>query len=247
MHMKEQPDKTPSERMASGSGSWLHSDAFPRILPFALFMVFVAVSSVLPPPVPVAPGEPDSRWVYGARAIVAGAAVLLLWSRFVELRFGPPLRLGDWALATASGIAVLVIWVWLDEGWVTFTLTAGFDPRVFGSEEIHWPITALRLLGLAVVVPVIEELFWRSFLMRWLEKQNFLVVDPASVGLRALLISSALFALEHSQWLAGFIAGIVYGWLYMRTGKLWVPVIAHAVTNGMLGVYILHTQDFRFW
>lgn len=227
--------------------AWLRSDAFARILPFALFMLFVAIGSALPPPLPAAPGELDTRWIYAARAIVGGVAILWLWPKFIELRWGPGLRAGDWLLATASGIGVLVIWVLLDEGWVTFELAGGFDPRQHGSEAIDWRLTIMRLLGMAVVVPVMEELFWRSYLMRWLERQAFLKVDPASVGARALLISSAVFALEHNQWLAGFIAGLVYGWLYLRTGKLWVPVIAHAVTNGGLGAYILVTHDWRFW
>jgi CAAX prenyl protease-like protein len=241
---------TPSESTSvhlSSLRRWLASESFPRILPFALFMVFVAAGTWMPPPVPVAEGEVDARWIYAARAIVAGIALIWLWPRFEELRFAPRLSAGDGLLAVAAGLIVLVIWVTLDQGWVTFELTDGFDPRRYGSDRIDWPVTFFRLLGLAVVVPVIEELFWRSFLMRWLERQDFLRLPPASVGVRALLISSVLFALEHSQWLAGFIAGLVYGWIYMRTGKLWVPVIAHAVTNAGLGAYILVMEDWRFW
>jgi len=226
---------------------WLASDAFPRVLPFALFMVFVAAGSLVPAPVPVPPGELDARWIFAARAVVAGAALIWLWPKYDELRRAPPLTLYDWLLAVGSGVVVLVIWVMLDRGWVTFELTDGFDPRRFGSQEIDWPVTFFRLLGLAVVVPVVEELFWRSFILRWLERPDFLNVAPARVGVRALLITSALFALEHSQWLAGLIAGLIYGWIYMRTGKLWVPVIAHAVTNALLGAYILYTGDWRFW
>jgi len=240
----------PSESTSTRGSSlqrWLASDAFPRILPFALFMVFVAAGSWIPPPVPVPEGEIDSRWIFAARAIVAGAALVWLWHRFEELRFGARMSWADWLLATAAGIVVLLIWITLDHGWVTFELNDGFDPRRHGSSEIDWPITFFRLLGLAVVVPVAEELFWRSFLMRWVDRQDFLRVTPASVSVRALLISSALFALEHSQWLAGLIAGLVYGWIYMRSGKLWVPVIAHAVTNALLGAYILATGDWRFW
>ena len=226
---------------------WLRSDAFPRVLPFALFMLFVGIGSWLPLPRPVAPGEFDPRWVFAARAVVAGAALIVLWPRLGELRLAPPLRVTDWLLAVVSGITVLCIWVSLDEGWVTFELPAGFDPHRFGSQAIDWPVTFFRLLGLAVVVPVIEELFWRSFILRWLEQREFLSMAPASVGMRAVLITSVLFALEHSQWLAGFVAGLVYAWVYVRTGKLWVPVIAHAVTNGLLGAYILATGDYRFW
>lgn len=237
----EEQDPTRSGRLA-----WLRSDPAPRILPFALFMVFVAAASLVPAPVPSAPGEWDARWLYAARALVAGAALVWLWPRFVELH-DLRLPLVHWLLAVAAGVAVLGIWLLLDEGWFAFELGDGFDPRRYGSEEIDWPITFFRLIGLAVVVPLVEELFWRSFLLRWLEKQEFLAVGPATVGIRALLISSVLFALEHNQWLAGFIAGVVYGWLYLRTGNLWAPVLAHAVTNGLLGAYILVARDWRFW
>jgi len=227
---------------------WRASAAFPRVFPFAVFMVFVAIGSALPAPVPVAPGELDPRWVYAARALAVGALLIWLWPRFSELRAaGTPMTPVDFALAIIAGIVVLAIWIPLDSGWVSFELGQGFDPRHFQSERIDWTITAFRLLGLVIVVPIAEELFWRSFLMRWIADQAFMSVEPARVGARALVISSVLFALEHSQWLAGLIAGFIYGWIYMRTGKLWVPVIAHAVTNGLLGVYILVVRDFRFW
>jgi uncharacterized protein len=232
--------------MRSRRPSWLRSDSAPRILPFALFMVFVAASSLAPGPVPAAPGEWDARWLYAARALVAGAVLAWLWPRLVELR-DLRLPLAHWLLAVVAGAAVLGIWLLLDEGWFAFELGNGFDPRRYGSEAIDWPLTFFRLLGLAVVVPLVEELFWRSFLLRWLEKQDFLAVSPAAVGMRALLVTSLLFALEHNQWLAGFIAGLVYGWLYLRTGNLWVPILSHAVTNGLLGAYILLARDWRFW
>lgn len=227
--------------------SYLQSPAFARILPFALFIGFVAAGSLLPAPEPSPPGQFDARWIYAARAIVAGAALLWLWRRYDELRGGASMGITDWCLAVLAGVGVLVIWLWLSEGWVTFELGKGFDPRRYGTEEFDWTQVFFRLLGLAIVVPVIEELFWRSFLMRWIERPSFLEVEPRTVGWRALLISSVLFALEHSQWLAGFLAGLVYGWLYMRTGKLWVPIVAHAVTNGLLGVWILVMRDWRFW
>jgi CAAX prenyl protease-like protein len=233
------------ERAWSKLRAWMRGDAFPRILPFALFIAFVAVG--LSAHAPAAPGEFDDRWIYAIRAIVAGAACAVLWPKFSELRSGAALDGVDWLAAIAGGAGVLAIWVLLDEGWVTFELTGGFDPRKYGSESIDWPITVMRLAGLALVVPLLEELFWRSFLMRWVVRMDFLTVVPAQAGARALIISSALFALEHKQWLAGLIAGLAYGWLYMRTGKLWVSIIAHAVTNGGLGIYILVTRDWRCW
>jgi CAAX prenyl protease-like protein len=235
-----------SEATLSRVTAWLGSDAAARILPFGLILVFVAAGSLAPPPVPVPPGEWDPRWIHVLRAVIPGAALLLLLPRLVELRDWR-LTWSDGLLALGAGIGVLIVWIWLDEGWFAFDLGAGFDPRRYGSDALDWPIIFFRLLGLAVVVPLAEELFWRSFLLRWLEKQDFLSVQPAAVGLRALLLTAVLFALEHNQWLAGFIAGLVYGWIYMRTGRLWVPVLAHAVTNGLLGAYILVMRDWRFW
>jgi CAAX prenyl protease-like protein len=52
---------------------------------------------------------------------------------------------------------------------------------------------------------------------------------------------------EHSLWAAGILAGLAYGWLYMKTNNLWVPILAHAVTNGMLGLWVLHTGQWTFW
>ena len=92
-----------------------------------------------------------------------------------------------------------------------------------------------------------EELFWRSFLMRWIEKRDFLALPPARVGAVAFLLSSALFALEHSLWFAGLLAGLAYGWVYMRTGNVRVPIAAHAITNGLLGAWILATQNWHHW
>jgi CAAX prenyl protease-like protein len=65
--------------------------------------------------------------------------------------------------------------------------------------------------------------------------------------MRAFVITTALFAIEHNRWFAGVVAGVVYNVLYMRSGNLWVPILAHAVTNGSLGVWILYTESWQFW
>lgn len=233
----------------AGLARWLDSPAFVRILPFAAFMLFLAASSMLPPPGPAAAGELDSRWIYAIRTLAVGAVLALLWTRFGELRATARMRLRDALWAIVSGAAVFVVWIHLDSGWAVLGDSAAraFDPREHGSGNLHLPLTILRFLGLAVVVPVAEELFWRSFLMRWLQQQSFLALAPAAVGARAIAISSVLFALEHTQWLAGLIAGVVYAWVYVRTGKLWAAIVSHAVTNTMLGAWILMTGDWRFW
>ena len=68
-----------------------------------------------------------------------------------------------------------------------------------------------------------------------------------AIGLRAVLISTLLFMLAHTLWLAAIVAGLAYALLYLRTGRLWNAVIAHAVTNGALGVWVVITGNWQFW
>ena len=106
---------------------------------------------------------------------------------------------------------------------------------------------ALRLFALAAIVPVMEELFWRSFLMRWIEARDFLAFDPRKTGVRAFALSCALFASEHSLWFAGLLAGVAYAWVYRRSANLWTAILSHAITNAALGTWILATGSWSLW
>ena len=109
-------------------------------------------------------------------------------------------------------------------------------------------VMALLLpLAPALLVPVMEEIFWRSFLLRWFQHPVFESVAPARVGLKAVVLATFLFVLAHTLWLAAIVAGLAYAWLYIHTEKLWVAVIAHAVTNGILGAWVLATGNWQFW
>ena len=123
-------------------------------------------------------------------------------------------------------------------------------PPTFGvgrDGSIDWLLVAVRCTGAVLIVPVMEELFWRSFLMRWVQRPGFVTVDPTQVGLRAVLISTFMFVLVHPLWLAAALAGLAYAWLYVRTGRLWTSVIAHAVTNGALGAWVVFTGNWGYW
>ena len=145
------------------------------------------------------------------------------------------------------GLAVFALWVQLDAPWMTIGApSAGFTPLT-AAGTIDWPLVAVRWIGAALLVPVMEELFWRSFLMRWIERPVFEGVDPQRVGTRAIVLSTFVFMLAHTMWLAAIVAGLAYAWLYVRSGKLWLPVIAHAVTNGALGAWVVATGNWQFW
>ncbi|MHB1084284.1 MAG: CAAX prenyl protease-related protein [Thiobacillus sp.] len=215
---------------------------FARSLPFGLYLFMLVLEGLLPD---WAPGF-DVRWLYPVKAGLVALSLAVLWRYFSELKsYGLPFR--HLLLSLAAGLAVLVLWVNLDAGWMLLgEVGKGYNPTN-AAGQIDWMLVAFRIAGAALVVPVMEELFWRSFLQRWVQQHDFMTLDPAQIGLKALLIASALFAVEHLQWLAGLIAGLAYGWLYIRTRNLWAPIIAHAVTNGGLGVYVVTTGHWSFW
>lgn len=216
----------------------LDQPAVPRIVPFALYIVLLAAG-------PLADGL-DVRWLYPVQVGLVAAALAYFRRRYEELPRLGSLSGGHWSLAFIVGLIVFVLWVNLDASWMTIgTGGDGFDPRDDG--RVNVALALFRIAGAALVVPVMEELFWRSFVMRWIDKPAFLTVSPTAVSLKALALSSIVFAVEHHLWLAGLVAGLAYGWLYRLTGNLWVAIIAHAVTNGLLGVWVLYTGSWQFW
>lgn len=211
-----------------------------RAAPFIFYIAIMVMSGFL------ADVGMDVRWIYGVRA--GGTALLLFFLRtqYIELAWPPALTLGNIFISTLMGLFVFLLWINLDWSWMVIGQASGFDPRTMDG-SLNYVMVTLRLAGAVLVVPVMEELFWRSFIMRWIDQVNFSALSPAKSTMKALFISSLLFASEHNYWFAGVAAGLVYGLLYIRTQNLWAPIIAHAVTNGMLGAWVLYTKHWNFW
>jgi hypothetical protein len=106
---------------------------------------------------------------------------------------------------------------------------------------------ALTALATGAVVPVMGETFWRSFLMRWVDAPDFESVEPSQLSIKSFVITGLLFGFEHNLWLAGIVAGVAYSLLYIRHSNLWSPILAHAVTNGLLGVWVVRTGNWAYW
>jgi len=215
--------------------------AWLRILPFAAYLAFIVIGDVLD-----RLGVPQDalRWLYPAKIALVALLLALFWRQYKELsRFHlAPLHA---LTALATGVLVLVLWISLDADWMVIGSPAGFDPRVDG--RIDWLLVAIRIAGAALVVPVMEELFWRSFLMRWVDTADFESVAPSQLTIKSFAITVVLFGVEHNLWLAGIVAGAAYSLLYMRHRNLWSPILAHAVTNGLLGVWVVRTGSWSYW
>ena len=212
---------------------------FARAAPFALFIAFIALQSLLET-------FADARWIVALRGVAVAALLAWFWRDYTELTEAPGLTARQWAIAVATGAVAFAAWLAFDSGWAAFDAGKPFVPtRADGS--LDPTLVALRLFGLVAVVPVMEELFWRSFVMRWISGCNFLALDPRRVSVLAIVVSSALFASEHALWFAGLLAGLIYALVFVGIGNLRAALVSHATTNGLLGGWILATRDWRFW
>ena len=117
----------------------------------------------------------------------------------------------------------------------------------YAPEVCGWTLTIAKLLGSAFVISAAEEWFFRGFLYRWLRKGDFLSINPARYDAQAFWLVVLVFGLEHDRWLAGMMAGAVYGWLVLRTGRIGPAIVAHAITNLALGVYVILSRQYGFW
>lgn len=117
-----------------------------------------------------------------------------------------------------------------------------YDPRTTG-----WPLFWIHLFGTMFVIGAIEEFAFRGFLYRWMQGSPFFKKDIGVMDSGMCILVAAVFALEHNEWLMGFLCGLFYTWLMVRTRDIWAAIWAHALTNGLLGWYAVHTGAYWFW
>lgn len=215
-----------------------------RVLPFAAYILFLALADYLIPLFNIA--GIDDKWFYVIKILTVLAILLYFWRSYTELTIWP--SVSQLGYATIAGLAVLLLWILPYPTWATLgDDVQGFNPIQNQTQYSAFLWLSTRILGAAMIVPVMEELFWRSFLMRWIDNKDFLSVSSANVSFFAIIVSAGLFALEHHLWLAGLFAGLIYGLLYKIYKNLWVPIFAHAVTNGLLGFWIVLTGNWQYW
>ena len=209
-----------------------------RVLPFAVYIAFLVAESA-------AGDSLDGRWLYAAQVAIVAAMLAWFWPAYTELRRPSGTAGRDWLTGVAVGAIVFALWINLDFEWAQIGAGRGVAGELAGGDRQGTGLL-LRFCGAVLVVPVMEELFWRSFLTRWLDRTEFLAVDPRAVSWRSILITSAVFGAEHHLWLAGIVAGLAYGWLYRRTGSLWAVIAAHALTNALLEAWVHRTGSWHF-
>jgi CAAX prenyl protease-like protein len=216
------------------------ADILPYIAPILTFLVLTNLEGFLP----------DPSWyplAYAAKVLVVALVAWHFRSTWHDLR--PISSAGMLALSVMVGLIVFVLWVRLDGYYPEIGFLGkrtGFDPSSL-NPRWKWPFVAIRFAGLALLVPLIEELFWRSFLVRWLIDPDYWKVPIGRVTPMAASVTSALFALAHPEWLPALLTGFLWAWLLWQTKSLSACVISHSVANLALGLHVLVTGDWRFW
>ena len=221
---------------------WAHA------VPFAAWLALMAVPGLSP------------AWNYALRTVVC----LVLFAWLCPSRWYAHLQVCNLPLAFVAGFAVFAIWVLPESGWAArwpalqdfcfrwAVVPLGKMPEPlsafpYAPEVCGWPLALVRLAGSALVIAPIEEFFWRGFAYRWLIGKDFIKVDPGTLRWSILLAVSICFGVEHDRWLAGLLAGLAYGLLMIRTRDIWAAVVAHVVTNLLLGLYVLAVGAYGFW
>lgn len=188
----------------------------------------------------------DTRWLYALRLSGSALLVFYFWHAYAELKLLKKLNPKTVTFSIFIGLIVFTLWINLYQNWMVMGGGNGFIP-INNDGHINVLMVVMRIMGAALVVPIIEELFWRSFIMRWIDQIHFLTLSPIMVSFKAILISSILFASEHSFWFAGLLAGFIYAYLYIQTQNLWYSIIAHGVTNLALGIWVVQTRQWQYW
>lgn len=221
-----------------------------RIAPFTLYMVFIAMEGLLHTlagkgflTIP----DPYLLCLYPLKVLAVALVLFLFRRNYAEIRFKELLTPTIFFFASLTGIAVFVLWINLDQPFATMGTLRGFNPNLFPAEGMRFFLITTRLAGAALVVPLMEELFWRSFLIRYIISPDFSKIPIGRFTWPSFLITAVLFGLEHNLFLAGILAGLAYNLLRYRTKSLSACILAHGVTNLALGIYVLQTGKWYFW
>jgi hypothetical protein len=218
----------------------LRHPAVPYVAPFAIFLALLVAGGRL------GLGE----WEFPFRVIVLFVA-LWVFSRPVL-----GLRIPHWSSSLIFGGAVFLIWIGPDLLWPGYRSHWMFQNPLTGQTVSSLPpgfhlspmVLLFRTIRAVILVPIIEELFWRGWLLRWMIDHDFEKVPVGTYSASSFFISAVLFASEHGPyWEVGLLAGLLYNWWIIRTRSLGDCILAHGVTNALLSAYVILAGKWEYW
>jgi uncharacterized protein len=232
---------TGSAAPAPGPAISSRRDDAAYIVPMAVFMAFIWVGG-------------NAGWypfAYVARTAIVPVLLWVFWHHYTKIQWthlGLGLLFGVIGIVQWVGVEELLCWVW-PEYWRPGGHPPPFNPtKEFASPMALYAWYAVRTLGPVLVVPVMEELFWRDFVYRTIAAPNdFKMVEVGHWDKTAFLGTAAAFVLVHPQWLTALCYALLIGWLLVKTKSLGACIVCHAVTNLLLAVYVLAFKQWQYW
>lgn len=215
------------------------SDDLAYVLPFLAFILITSLASQFPSTYPV---------FYVIKAIVAAGLLIWLWPLYTRIRWN------YWWLGLIAGVIGIFQWVpmqlWLQNFEYFKPSPDAFNPYARIQPDwlcVLWIV--VRVLSASLVVPVMEELFWRDYLWRRIIAPNdFKLATVGEWDWQAYVAVSLAFALVHGNWwLTSIVWGFMVGGLLAYTRSLGACIIMHATTNALLAAYVLYYQNWAFW
>lgn len=221
-----------------------------RYLPFAFFMAFIGIDEVLRHLAEQGLFTLSATTLYYSYPIKTLAVAALLFhyrKQYTELSLKDLANYRSTIASCLLGLLVFILWINMDWSFSRTGSPQGFNPTLFPNLGLQLGMTAFRIAGAVLLVPLMEELFWRSFLIRYIIDNDFEKQPLGSFTWASFMITVILFGLEHHFILAGITAGVLYSLLLYRTRSIAQCILSHAVTNLALAIYVLYTDKWYFW
>ena len=214
------------------------SPEYARIAPFVIFVVLTTLQGQI--------GEASRYWLYLVKTLVGAWVIWQMRPIVEEMRWKI-----SWE-AVVVGVAIFAVWVGLDGFYPRLSKLeeGGWNPHTqFGQGSgVAWFYVIVRIAGSSIVVPPLEEVFYRSFLYRYFVNTNFRAMPLGQFHALSFVVTSAIFGVLHpDRWLAGILCGLAYQWLVIRKNRLGDAMAAHAITNFLLGIWVVWKGAWTFW
>jgi CAAX prenyl protease-like protein len=208
-----------------------------RIAPYACYAVLTFLQDKFTPE--------GKFWIYIAKTILGAWLIWQIRPFVKEMRWRC-----SWE-AVVTGIAIFALWIGLDGHYPRLVkLDAGANPwQQFGEgSALGWLYIVVHVAGMTLIVPPVEEIFYRSLLYRYLVKIDFLSMPLGQFHSLSFVVTSVIFGLMHpDRWIAGILCGLAYQGLVVWKNRLGDAMTAHAITNFLLGVWIVWQHAWNFW
>lgn len=186
-------------------------------------------------------------WLYLPKAIIVALMLLFFRTFYKEISLQDLNNIRTTLLSVCSGVVVFLLWIKMDWTFGGQSSPPGFNPGLFEADFLKWLMIAVRCFGAILIVPIMEELFWRSFLLRYLIDNDFEKVRIGQFSLFSFVAVSLLFGLEHHYVFAGIMAGVAFNAIYYYSKSIIQCIVSHATANFCLAVYVLQSGQWQFW